>query len=182
MTNGELASIALTGVLVIITGIYAWRTFAISNAAKKQAEEMRAQRYDTVRPVIDIKRDTAKTDINRRTLETHAALSKETSHGLSCTLHNIGLGPAIDLYSFIQTPSGRQRYDFGTLEKGGKTERMVLSMKQKGIPSGLLLIAYYRDIYGRGCVSSRNVFIDKKKGWVLGHLHTPPPFDWSEEE
>jgi hypothetical protein len=50
-----------TVVLVIITGIYVWRTYVISKATKKQAdasvkmaEEMQEQRYDALRPVIDI--------------------------------------------------------------------------------------------------------------------------------
>jgi len=38
MTISDLIQIILMGVLVIITGIYAWRTFAISNATKKQAD------------------------------------------------------------------------------------------------------------------------------------------------
>ena len=55
MTNSEIIQIILTGALVIITGIYVWRTFAISKAAEKQAEasvkmaeEMREQR----RPIV----------------------------------------------------------------------------------------------------------------------------------
>jgi len=45
------------GLLVVVTGIYAWRTFAISNATKKQAgasvkmaEEMREQRVMASQP------------------------------------------------------------------------------------------------------------------------------------
>ena len=179
MTTGEWVQIILMGLLVVITGFYAWRTFAISNATKKQAKEMKEQRYDTVRPVIDIQRDIDVADIARQTLEANAALSEDISHGLSCILHNVGLGPAIDLYSFVQNPvSGeRQRHDFGTLAKGGKTYRMKLSMIHEERPSDLLLVAYYRDVYDRDCVSSRIVFIDKEKGWVLDRLFTPPPFE-----
>ena len=46
-------------VLVLVTGIYAWRTFAISKATKKQAdasvkmaEEMKEQRVTASRPVV----------------------------------------------------------------------------------------------------------------------------------
>ena len=59
MTTGELIQVILMGLLVVITGIYAWRTFAISNATKRQAdasvkmaEEMKEQRVLTSRPVI----------------------------------------------------------------------------------------------------------------------------------
>ena len=55
----DLIQVILMGLLVVITGIYAWRTFAISNATKKQAdasvkmaEEMREQRIMTSRPKI----------------------------------------------------------------------------------------------------------------------------------
>lgn len=162
----DWAQILLTIGLLTITAVYAWST-------QKMAKEMRAQRYDTVRPVIDICRDPTDED---KVSEAIAANKKDPSRGLSCVLHNIGLGPAIDLYSFIQTSSGSQRYDFGTLAKGGKTFRKKLSTRQEGRPSDLLLVAYYSDIYGRECVSSRIVSIDTEKGWVLEHLHTPPPF------
>jgi hypothetical protein len=155
-------------VLVVVTAIYAWQV-------KQTVKEMREQRYDSVRPVIDIYREPTDED---KMSEAIAANNKDPSRGLSCVLYNIGLGPAIDLYSFIQTSSGSQRYNFGTLAKGGKTFSTKLSMKQKERPSDLLLVAYYSDIYGRECVSSRTVFIDKEKGWVLGHLHTPPQFEW----
>ncbi len=59
MTTSEWVQIILTGVLVVITGIYAWRTFAISNAAKEQADasvetanEMREQTIALYKPHI----------------------------------------------------------------------------------------------------------------------------------
>jgi hypothetical protein len=59
MTVSDLIQIILMGLLVVITGIYAWRTFSISNGTKKQAdasvkmaEEMREQRVIASRPVI----------------------------------------------------------------------------------------------------------------------------------
>ncbi len=59
MTTGELIQVILMGLLVVVTGIYAWRTFAISNATKKQAnasvkmaKEMRQQTIMSSRPWI----------------------------------------------------------------------------------------------------------------------------------
>ena len=37
MTVSDLIQIILMGLLVVVTGIYAWRTFAISKATEKQA-------------------------------------------------------------------------------------------------------------------------------------------------
>ncbi|MFQ5924841.1 MAG: hypothetical protein ACE5IE_02460 [Dehalococcoidia bacterium] len=75
--------------LVIVTGIYAWRTFAISKGTEKQAEastkmaeEMREQRHDAVRPVVRIEaQDSRKINI-------------------SCT--NVGTGPALNLRCWIE--------------------------------------------------------------------------------
>jgi len=57
MTASDVIQIVLMGLLVVVTGIYAWRTFAISNATKKQAEasvkmaeEMREQRVMASQP------------------------------------------------------------------------------------------------------------------------------------
>jgi len=59
MTNSDLIQIILMGLLVIVTGIYAWRTFTISKASKKQADasvkmakEMKEQRVTASRPVV----------------------------------------------------------------------------------------------------------------------------------
>ncbi len=180
--------ILITFILVCITVIYVMRTLDIANATKKQAEEikkqtnaslkmaeeMKEQRYDMIRPVIDIKRDTARADINRRGIEAYAASSGETSHGLSGILCNIGPGPAIDVRSFIQHPE-RERlpWQFGTIESGGKTERMILSISHED--NRMALVAYYEDIYGRTFESSREVSAGKKgEGWEIGPLKIIP--------
>jgi len=173
MTDSDLIQLILMGLLVAITGIYAWRTFSISNATKKQAdasmkmaEETKKQRYDTVRPVIDIQRRGG--DKIREGL---AAKAEEYSYGLSCILHNIGLGPATDIYSFVQNPFSdeRQRFEFGTLAAGGKAEEMRLSLDQEDNQKAL--VAYYKDVYGRTFESSREVRADREhQSWELGPL------------
>ena len=145
-------------VLVVVTGIYVWRTHVISKATKQQAEasvkmaeEMREQRYDSVRPVIDIQdQELGAMELGR--IGYGGLLSK-----LPCVLHNIGLGPAIDVYSFIEGSSDEcQQFDFGTLATGGKTSKpMNLSLKHKGNP--MVLVACYKDVYGRTFKSSRKV-------------------------
>jgi len=190
-------NLVLLAGLIAVTTIYAYSTIQISRATKdqadkmteqaeatrqqadasvKMAEEMKEQRYDAVRPVIDIRRDIARTDIARQTLEANAALSEDTSHGLSCILHNIGVGPAIDVHSFIQHPErGRLPWrNFVTLAAGGKTERKNFSLKHEN--NRMALVAYYKDIYDQVFESSREVSIDKvgNAKWEIGPLKTIP--------
>jgi len=172
----DWAQIFLVLGLVVVTGFYALVAFRQANASMKMAEEMKEQRYDAVRPVIDIRRDIARTDIARQTLEANAALSEDTSHGLSCILHNIGVGPAIDVHSFIQHPErGRLPWrNFVTLAAGGKTERKNFSLKHEN--NRMALVAYYKDIYDQVFESSREVSIDKvgNAKWEIGPLKTIP--------
>jgi len=52
MTISEWVQIILTGVLVLITGVYAWRTYTISKATEKQAEASVKMTEAASRPVI----------------------------------------------------------------------------------------------------------------------------------
>jgi hypothetical protein len=153
--------------LVAVTTFYAWSASRQADASVKMADGM-------ARPVIDFKRDTAKIDINRQTLEVNAALTKDVSHGLSCILCNVGVGSAIDVRSFIQHPErGRLPFEFGTIESRGKTERWILSISHES--NRIALVAYYEDIYGRTLESSREVSIDKENhDWKLGRLKIVP--------
>jgi len=163
----DWAQIFLVLGLVLVTGFYALVAFRQADASVKMADGM-------ARPVIDFKRDTAKIDINRQTLEVNAALTKDVSHGLSCILCNVGVGSAIDVRSFIQHPErGRLPFAFGTIESRGKTERWILSISHES--NRIALVAYYEDIYGRTLKSSREVSIDKENhDWKLGRLKVVP--------
>lgn len=168
----DFVQIMLTFGLVLATIQYAISAAKQADVSVKMAKEMKKQRYDTVRPVIDIYRDPTDED---KMSEAFAAIKGDASQGLSCALHNVGLGPAIDLYSFVQTSSGSQSYDCGTLAVGEKTSRMKLSMINeinKDHPSDLLLAALYRDVYDRDFISSREVSVDKERkgAWSIGPL------------
>ncbi len=150
----DWAQILLLGGLVSVTAAYAYST-------EKMAEEMREQRYDTVRPVIDIEKEESP---QAEIVQGLAVRDGLIGIGLPCKLHNIGLGPATDLYSFIRDDQNiRRRFDFGTLAARGKTESMGL-YASKEENNRMFLAAYYRDIYGRVFESSREVIIDKEKG------------------
>jgi len=159
--------------LIAVTTWYAYATIKIARATKQQAdasvkmaEEMREQRYDTVRPVIDIQKEETPA---ARVSEGLAVLCEDISRGMPCILSNIGLGPAIDVCSFVQPLQGdRWCKNFGTLAIGDKTEPMNLSLNQEG--ERTTLITYYRDVYDRGFKSSREVRVVKEKGLELGPL------------
>lgn len=161
----EWVQISLLAGLVAATGALAVYAAGQAYTSAKMAEEMREQRYDAARPVIDIQRLGGD-----QLSEAFAAESENYAYGLSCILHNIGLGPAIDMYSFIQPPKGDpQRYDYGILAAKDKTNPMQLSLNHKD--NRKALVAYYKDLYGRIFESNREVRADKKsKGWGLGPL------------
>ena len=172
ITTGEAIEIILLFGLVVVTAIYARRTSDIADATREQAKEMREQRYDAIRPIIDIERPWPLREEDRAR-ELIAATSGDLSVDLACNLRNIGLGPAIDVYSFTKMRGGEsRRRDFGTLAKNqeaiGSTS---LSVQQKG--SRIFLVVYYRDVYGRNFESSREVKLDREKQrWELGRLDT----------
>lgn len=144
--------------------IYAWRTHAISTASRKQAEasirmaeEMREQRHDSVRPVIDFMwRDYSDANVNR--VAWIAGMDGKVPTELSCKLRNVGFGPAIELYSFtIVGQDNRNHRDFGTLKAGGETDDWVaLSVSQEC--NGGVLEAYYKDIHDNTCKSILEVY------------------------
>ena len=163
----ELIDTMILFILASATIFYALRTSDIAEATKEQAEatrdqadasvkmaeEMKDTRYDAVRPIIDIQH--AK-DGERQLGEISVNTETIVSAGLTCVLHNIGIGPAINVYSFSQLFSGeRYRYDFGSLGIGGKSELKALSIDVESNRNCLL--AYYKDVYGRKFESSRRV-------------------------
>jgi len=171
-------------VLVAVTAFYAWRTANIANATKRQseatkqqadasmkmAEEMKKHRYDTVRPIIDIQ-GLVKSNLatgEEMISEGMYARDNDISKGVLCILKNIGLGPAIDVKSFIPFENGSKDWDFGTLGIRDVTEKRYLSLKQEG--SQIYLVVLYRDAYGRDFESKRQVRSTKEMGWELSPL------------
>jgi len=161
-----LDNVLLAG-LIAVTTWYAYATIKIARATKQQAdasvkmaEETREQRYDTVRPVIDFQKEESPKALFA---EAVAAESEDTSRGLSCILHNIGLGPATDVYSFIWDLERKRRcFEFGTLARDGKTPLAInLSLNQED--GRTALVAYYKDVHGRTFESSREVSVDKER-------------------
>ena len=152
-----------TVALVIVTSIYAWHT-------RKMAEEVREQRYDAVRPIIDIERRL--TELERAGVEMNIVNKRELfPDKLTCKLRNIGVGPATDVYSFVQP--GTQPDDncpplaYGTVAQNGEMDECPLSLKPRD--NRKVLVVYYRDVYGQCFESSREV---NRSDWKLGALET----------
>ncbi len=169
-----LVQIILMIILVSATIFYAYQTKKASDIAKasvdasvKMAEEMRAQRYDTVRPIIDICKQ--RNDPNELIEEGLAVTCGRLPQTLSCILHNIGLGPAIDVHFNKQQP-----HDLGTIPVGGKTPKEIhICLESKG--NQMALVVHYKDVYGRFFESSRKIGI--KKGEIaleVGPLEIRP--------
>ena len=153
--------IFLTLGLVVVTGAYAW-------SAHRQAKEMQNQRYDIFRPVLDILIDTkiepaVNTDARKITLTYH--------------IHNVGVGPALDGY--ISTPEHNISY-LGTLTTihdykattGDYSSSYVnhINIEKDKLPA-IMIIAYYKDVYGRYFESKREIILaDDKENVYLSAL------------
>jgi hypothetical protein len=133
----NIAQVLLTFALVLITFIYAWHT-------RKMAEEMKEQRYDAIRPLIDIVwfDDGGEIQASNEELE---------STGIICYLRNIGVGPAVDVYSYLQ--GNEDKYEFGYLGIGDATGNKRFGLKK--VEDRLKVEVYYRDLHGRDYISSR---------------------------
>jgi len=169
----ELIDTIILFILASATIFYAVRTSDIAEATEEQAKamkeqadasvqmarEMREQRYDAVRPVIDIIIIEQSITAREGRLQAYGANPKD----LPCKLRNVGVGPAIAVHSFIEDihdPDGNpRRWDFGTLPSAaGKmeyTQEMRLLLMQKD--NQRALVAYYEDVYGNRFESIREV-------------------------
>ena len=174
----EWAQILLLLGLVGVTGFYALSATRQANASKEMAEEMKDARYDALRPIIDIVEQT----VEPREMATRAYNAKEGifPKKLSCQLRNIGVGPAVEVYSFIEDARGETcRWDFGAIpvaigeEEMGYTCEMPLSLQQRGEHKAL--VAYYKDVYDNPFESSREVCLDREKSALkIGPLKIRP--------
>ena len=163
--------------LVAVTISYAWSASKQANANMKMAEEMKEQRYDALRPIIDIWVQLDATDLIEQGFN---ALKGKFPENLPCRLRNIGVGPAIELYSFIEGPEGKsRRRDFDAIpvaigeEEMGYTREMRLPLEQRD--DHRALVVYYKDVYGNLFESSREVSVEKGKKMVnIGPLKVHP--------
>jgi len=172
----QLAVGAVLFVTLLAVFWYAWET-------RNMVKEIREQRYDSVRPVIDIKWlgeeptpfEMPDPGAQERMAVGLAAKEGNLPPGLQCALNNVGLGPAIDVHSFIlgwnneRRQNERRQCDFGTIAQGQVTKYMTFSLEQKDDKKAL--VVFYKDVYGRLFESSREVSLNtQNKNLDIGPL------------
>ncbi len=176
--KAPILNLVLLAGLIAVTTVYTYSTTQIAEATKKQAgagmkmaEEVKEQKYDAVRPIIDI--EESLTDEDKREILSNVRKGKLPQQ-LTCTLRNIGPGPAIDVYSLTEGAKGEsQRYDIGSMATNDKEREITrrLSLERNGGRG--FLVAYYKDVYDRDIESRREVSIAQVSGgWEIGPLKT----------
>jgi len=195
MTAGELIQVILMGLLVLVTGIYAWRTFCISKATEKQAEasgemadEMAIKRHSDCQPVLIPKIDTRvgqipEEDVLYMILASGlGGMRQRTPVGVTIRWHNAGKGVALNAaFSLIGTPLESQpnKVRFFTPTPNPRTALKVdeekevtfdLEWKAVNMPDAYSprLEADYQDIYERRLTTVQEFSFDR--GEEKAHL------------
>jgi hypothetical protein len=153
-----------TVALVFVTSVYAWYT-------SKMAKEMKKQRYDNLRPIIDIQFDTSYATFLGFQMSNIEELENQNC---PCILHNIGAGPAVDIYSYSYMTNDnnehiQEKCGIGTLKKDETTGMKNLSVITENSKHYLLI--KYKDIFGR-VIESRREINGERTNWKLGELKT----------
>jgi len=185
MTTGELIQVIPMGLLVLVTGIYAWRTFAISKAAEKQATEIREQRYSESLPLLapDITRDWDTQGFEPNEVP-HVYL--QTGIGMKITWHNVDKGVAINsrfsLYTApLDSSPGKALFlpplTSESLGTGDHTKINYHEARKEQVfdfPQGYhpRLEAEYQDLYERNATTVQEFRIDEQNNRAfLGELY-----------
>lgn len=186
MTTGEWIQVILMGLLVVITGIYAWRTQVISKVTRKQAEasvtmakETREQRYSECLPLL------VPTVPPMLKTEELPYESLQSGVGMKVIWCNVGRGVAINSrFSFWTAPTSRGKATFfppresGTLKVGGKEEvdysEILNGGQMRDISDAYRprAEAEYLDIYERKVTTVQEFRVDEQKTEAfLGELY-----------
>ena len=176
-----IINIILVGALVIITSFYAFKTREIAEATKSLATESVEQGYSGFLPIIDILEKSGGRDLISRGLD---AEEGQYPNYISCSLSNIGKGPAFGLV-YQAVHSGDQVISLseptllvgetmdsvlGPGAKSGISKGSQLALKVEQDDDGLHSIrVQYQDAFGRKFISSKEVQLEDK-GCSLGHI------------
>jgi hypothetical protein len=178
MTTGELIQVILMVLLVVVTSIYAWRTFAISKATRKQADasaemtkEVKDKKYSESLPLLV---PTIPPILPSDELPYE---SVQSGVGMRVFWCNIGKGVAINSQvSFETIPTSTGKANFfpprylGTVEVGGKKEvdygKILNDGQLHDISDGYQprLEVEYRDIYQRKITTVQEFHIGEQNG------------------
>jgi len=188
MITGELIQVILMGLLVVVTGIYAWRTHVISNATMKQADasmkmadETAQKRYSDFQPLLIPKIPTRLGQIPEEDVlymlltSSLGGMVKQTPKGVTIKWHNAGKGVALNTrFSLIGTPLQSQPNKARSFTPtpnlrsalkidGEKEITFDLQWEAVEMPHGYSprLVAEYQDIYKRKLTTVQEFSFDR---------------------
>ena len=169
----EWVEISLLAGLVAATSGLAVYAAGQAYASVKMAEEMKKQRYNAIRPVLDIKK-TDTLELSEESKTTNLGSLMEVAEGnippfIYCSIYNVGLGTALDTYTEIDF-NGEifpQHY-LGTITCGENKNPLPLRVKKED--EHHVLTVTYKDMYGRDIKSNREVLV-QNHSIELGPLH-----------
>ena len=188
ITAADWLQASVTGLLALITLTYVF-LFWKSNisvreqveATKGMAEEMQQQRFDTHQPVLVLKEDSSSLETGKQVV--HLWMGSYPK-AISCRCKNVGAGPALDLRWTIHEDDGTtMNYDFPVLEAGQQLKRnspgprkykeqiFEFPMCDTERENVKILRLTYKDLYGRGIESKREITFDRENEVIhWGHL------------
>lgn len=178
MTISDLIQIILMSLLVIVTGVYAWRTFAISKATRKQADAS-VKMAEVTKEQTKILKETVSLSIRPFFDMTIAAVFGGVSYEFeppdqfTIRIENIGKGPARGL--FISCNGEGISYPEESLNNLNPGEHKEFSIYRQGTldqrpkVKQLLLSIIYLDELGDMLESSMPINCDGKN-WETGAI------------
>ncbi len=169
----EWVEISLLAGLVAATGALALYAAGQAHTSVEMAEEIKKQRYNAIRPVLDIKK-TDTLELSEESKTTNLGLLMEVAKGnippfIYCSIYNVGLGTALDTYTEIDF-NGEifPRHYLGTITCGENRNPLPLRVKKED--EHHVLTVTYKDMYGRDIKSSREVLV-QNHSIELGPIH-----------
>ncbi len=156
----------------VTTATTATATERQAEASIKMAEEMRNQRYEMARPVIDFW--FASTDEILKSQLPEDVIEEYLSEGwrpstIIFKVQNIGFGPAIDVRTTIDKTEPSKIRRIRTISTFEKDIYMLLDHRDN-FSQLRALIAVYKDIHGRFFKSSRKILLKQEKTLQLEEL------------
>ena len=161
-------------VLVVVTGIYAWRTFAISKATEKQAnasvkmaEEMREQRLAIYKPHITLEKTSVKK--GKYFMREIGVRGGNEQGGIAV---NVELSIVHTLFRF-----SKFRYSHPIPVKGSLSERTLVA-EESSVEDDpvVLVVANYEDVFGNPCHSTLELhWVTAEKDVTPGRIQVAVP-------
>jgi hypothetical protein len=167
-----LLSFLVTLGLVGVTAVYAMAARRQADASAKMAEEMREQRRDAARPVIDI-------EVAPLTVEEEGplAMPQGLAPFIKCRLRNVGAGPALNVTFNVSDGSGKTPVPkgVGAVAAGAYAKEwfikkridewpLAVEVDPPGTSADGVLRVRYEDVFGNARESLREVPVGDKLG------------------